>query len=311
MKSSMGIATSVSYLDVPREPSSSETRAIVPSSGASTMLMKSNWPSVAHCALTLAPSCSTSWLTSRMRCGLFLTVCTPSGVKEDNMMYVGMTAFPRVLRVLANLLVGWALLLAVPCLAHAATIQTDLPCYLEQRQVQVTGTGFQPGASYTVLRDGQAIGSGTVTGDGAVAGSFPSGSLETGVAERAFDLTVTDGTNQAATRFRVSRFRAEFAPSRGNPATLRVRFSVFGFGRAALPVYVHYLRPDGLSVQTVRLGMTQGACGSIPRTRTRRLFPFRPGAGRWRLQFDTRKTYRKTAVPRIVRAVDVRRGRRR
>src|SRR4051794_34790756 len=92
MKSSMGIATSVSYLDVPREPSSSETRAIVLSSGASTTLMKSKWPSVAHCALTLAPSCSTSLLTSRMRAGLFLTVWTPSGVSVESMMYVG-TAF--------------------------------------------------------------------------------------------------------------------------------------------------------------------------------------------------------------------------
>src|SRR3954447_17382885 len=92
MKSSMGIATSVSYRDVPREPSSSETRAIVLSSGASTTLMKSNWPSVAHWAFTLAPSCSTSLLTSRMRCGLFLTVWTPSGVSVESMTYVGIDA---------------------------------------------------------------------------------------------------------------------------------------------------------------------------------------------------------------------------
>src|SRR3954447_4302473 len=92
MKSSMGIATRVSYRDVPREPSSSETRAIVLSSGASTTLMKSNWPSVAHWAFTLAPSCSTSLLTSRMRCGLFLTVWTPSGVSVESMTYVGIDA---------------------------------------------------------------------------------------------------------------------------------------------------------------------------------------------------------------------------
>ncbi len=41
MKSSMGIAESVSKRAVPREPSSSDTRAIVVSSGASTMLTKS------------------------------------------------------------------------------------------------------------------------------------------------------------------------------------------------------------------------------------------------------------------------------
>ena len=86
MKSSIGIAIRVSYLAVPREPSSSETRAIVFSSGASTTLTKSNWPSVAHWALTVAPSCSTSRLTSRMRDGLFLIVCTPSGVSVESMM---------------------------------------------------------------------------------------------------------------------------------------------------------------------------------------------------------------------------------
>src|SRR3954470_16813567 len=54
--------------------------------------MKSNWPSVAHWALTLAPSCSTSRLTSRIRCGLFLTVWTPSGVSVVRRMKVGMGA---------------------------------------------------------------------------------------------------------------------------------------------------------------------------------------------------------------------------
>ena len=44
MKSSIGIATSVSYFPVPREPSSSEIRAIVFSSGASTTFTKSNGP---------------------------------------------------------------------------------------------------------------------------------------------------------------------------------------------------------------------------------------------------------------------------
>ena len=86
MKSSIGIAASVSYFAVPRDPSSSETRAIVASSGASTTFTKSKRPSVDHCAFTEAPSCSSSLLTSLMRCGLFLTVCTPSGDRVDSMM---------------------------------------------------------------------------------------------------------------------------------------------------------------------------------------------------------------------------------
>ena len=54
-KSSAGIAASVWLLIVPREPSSTETLAIVFSSGASTIVMKSYWPSVAHCSMTLTP----------------------------------------------------------------------------------------------------------------------------------------------------------------------------------------------------------------------------------------------------------------
>jgi len=81
-----GIAVSVSYFAVPREPSSIDTLAMVASSGASTTLTKSKWPRVAHCALTVAPSCSISLLTSLMRCGLFFTVWTPSGVRVVSMM---------------------------------------------------------------------------------------------------------------------------------------------------------------------------------------------------------------------------------
>ena len=226
-------------------------------------------------------------------------------------MYVGMGAFRRVPRVLSHLVVAWSALALLPAAAAAATIQTDLPCYLEGRQVEVTGSGFDPGASYTLLRDGQAVGTGTVRSDGTVTGTFAGGPLEDGVAERAFDLAITDGRNQAATRFRVSRFRAEFTPARGNPLRLRVRFSVFGFGRAGLPVYVHYLDPRGREIRVLRLGTTRGTCGALPRTKRRRLFPFRPSSGRWRLQFDTSRRLQPQAVPRIVRAVDVRRNRRR
>src|SRR5205823_13423092 len=101
--------------------------------------MKSNCPSVAHCALTVAPSCSISRLTSLMRCGLFLTVCTPSGDKVESMMYVGMTAFRRVGRVLPHLVIAVVALGATAATAAAAMVQTSLPCYLENRDVQITG----------------------------------------------------------------------------------------------------------------------------------------------------------------------------
>ena len=206
-------------------------------------------------------------------------------------------------------MVAWGL--ALSATAAAATVSTDRSCYLEDRQVLVRGTGFAPGATYTVLRDGQPAGSGVVGQDGTVAGMLSSGALEEGIAERTEALEVSDGMTSADAAFRVTKFFAGFAPTRGDPATLRVRFSIFGFGAPALDVYVHYIRPNGRAARSVRLGRTTGPCGKIARTRMRRLFPFRPSAGRWHLQFDTHRPYLPHARPRVVREVDIRRPKRR
>src|SRR3954466_4975519 len=145
MKSAIGIALSVSKRPVPRDPSSSDTRAIVVSSGASTIETKSKRPRTDHWALTVAPSCSTSVLTSRMRCGLFLTVWTPSGVSVESMMNVGIALLlpdPRVRRGTTPNLLGPLLmrrtvvvlplaLLLAPAAAHGAQVQTDRTCYLQ------------------------------------------------------------------------------------------------------------------------------------------------------------------------------------
>src|SRR5215208_2291607 len=53
------------------------------------MFTKSKRPSTAHCAVTVAPSCSISLFTSRIRCGLLLRVCTPSGVRVLSITNVG------------------------------------------------------------------------------------------------------------------------------------------------------------------------------------------------------------------------------
>src|SRR3954447_14804853 len=207
MKSSIGIALSVSNRPVPREPSSSDTRAIVDSSGASTMLTKSNRPSTDHCALTVAPSCSTSVLTSRMRWGLFLTVWTPSGVSVESMMNVGMRTFypigvfcgarplpwPVLMRRLTALLP--LVLLLIPAAAHGATVQTDRTCYLQtdKTNVTVSGNGFTPGRPYSVSLDGTALtgGLGTMDAGGAMEGAFAPPALTDDELERTFTVAVT------------------------------------------------------------------------------------------------------------------------
>ena len=74
-----------------------------------------------------------------------------------------------------------------------------------------------------------------------------------------------------------------------------MRFKVFGFGLVtANPiVYLHYVRPNGKLKRTIRLGSAQGVCGQIKRTSRKKLFPFSAERGKWKLQFDTRKRYRK------------------
>lgn len=85
-------------------------------------------------------------------------------------------------------------------------------------------------------------------------------------------------------------FGATFSPSRGDPQSMRVRFTVSRFGRNR-PIYLHYLAPDRRRRATVYLGRTAGLCGYL-RTGWRPLFPFRTRPGTWRLQFTTQRAYR-------------------
>jgi hypothetical protein len=183
--------------------------------------------------------------------------------------------------------------------AHAAQIQSDRACYLDGRPVTITGSGFTPRAPYTVTLDGQPVpqATGAADGMGAIMGTFTLhlSALGANVGYHTYTLGVQQPTASASTQFTLTRFSASFTPARGDPDRLRVRFHVLGFGLDPAapnpPVYVHYIRPGGRLRKTVLLGRAMGPCGAIRRTRKRRLFPFHPGRGTWRLQFDTRRAF--------------------
>jgi hypothetical protein len=188
--------------------------------------------------------------------------------------------------------------LLVPAAAHGAAVQTDRACYLDtpKTTVTLTANGYTPARPYNVSLDGTTLtgGSGTMDGAGAMRGAFNPPDLTKAQNQRTFTVGVASDALAAQTTFTVTRFKAGFTPSQGDPATLKVRFSVSGFALAAPDpvVYVHYVTPAGKLKATVRLGKSRGQCGSIMRTAKRRLFPFTdPEHGRWQLQFDTRKTY--------------------
>lgn len=185
-----------------------------------------------------------------------------------------------------------------PAAADDPVVETDRACYLQDgaTTVQVRGTGFTPGAPFDVLLDDQALAGGTavVGDDGTMSGSFSPPALPADVVQRRFQLGLRTGQETAATQFTVTRLRASFWPTTGSAGTLRVRFSLFGFGLGG-PVsaaYLHYVTPSGRLARTVPLGRPQGQCGAIPKTRRMRLFPFAATCpGTWRLQFDTRRRY--------------------
>jgi hypothetical protein len=191
-------------------------------------------------------------------------------------------------------------LLLVPAAAHGAAVQTDRTCYLQtdKTNVTVSGNGFTAGQPYTVALDGTALNGSTEVMDagGAMQGSFAPPMLGNDELERTFDVSVGSAGVTAASQFTVTRLKANFAPSEGDPTKLKVRFSVAGFGLAEHnpDVYVHYITPGGKLKQTVRLGKATGQCGRIERTAKRKLFPFsRPMLGKWNLQFDTTNSFAK------------------
>lgn len=202
-------------------------------------------------------------------------------------------------------------LAAGPATAHAVPqIQVDRDCYLDtvvggQRvapKISLSGNQFTPNAQYQISLDGQPLSGGTdmFDGTGAFLGTFSTSPLAGfDRRQKTWTVRVDEGANTASTMFRTSDIYADFAPTRGNPAALRVRWTAYGFklGQAAPTanptVYLHYIRPNGKRRRTVTLGTATGACGHLKATAKRRLFPFRAERGLWKLQVDTNRSFRR------------------
>lgn len=199
--------------------------------------------------------------------------------------------------------------------AAAASIATAGRCYAPAAKVPATAHGFAPKTALTVKVDGRVLrypdGSLPVTdASGSYANAFWAPSLTGTQTQRRIPVSATDGTSSARTSFTITRPPgASFAPTQGDPRTLKVRFSVWGFalssGRNAR-TYLHWIRPNHRVRATAALGTTSGDCGAL-RTRPRRIFPFAAETGRWVLVIDTHPRYRAHATgPRAKIPVNVR-----
>jgi hypothetical protein len=184
--------------------------------------------------------------------------------------------------------------------AAAATLQTDTRCYQETQEVIVSGAGFAPLSAVTISRDSKVLGTATADANGAFRNKFDTPELPNDVRERLYSLSATDMLTTAMTSYRSTRIFANFRPGSGNPATLKVRFTVNGFGlvQRRAPVFLHYVNPNGREQRTILLGTATGVCGMIAQTRLRHLFPFHAERGTWILQFDTRKAYERATSKR-------------
>lgn len=192
-------------------------------------------------------------------------------------------------------LLAAALLAAAPAAADAATLELNRSCYLKEGVIGLSGSGFAVNAPVTVTQNGQQIGTAQTNALGSFQVSYSAPNVSDTQRQTAIDVSATDGTNTAAASSRVSTFNADFSPSSGNPRTLKVNFKADGFnllGGPASTVYLHYIAPGGKRKMTKRLGKAQGACGQLS-TSKRKLFPFAAKRGTWRLQWDTRKTYKR------------------
>jgi len=194
------------------------------------------------------------------------------------------------------LAVSLAASLAAAPAADAALLATDTRCYQETQDVVLGGTAFAPMAPVSITQDAKPLGTADTDAAGTFQRKFAAPELARGVREQIFTLVGTDAAGGTGTvHYRTTKIFADFSPDSGDPKTLRVRFSVNGFGllRRRASVYVHYVSPSGKVRRDVRLGTAAGTCGKIRRTRKRHLFPFPAERGRWVLQFDTNKTYRR------------------
>ena len=200
--------------------------------------------------------------------------------------------------------------------ASAASVVTSRACYLNDGSsttAAVAGSGFTPGAPVSVRVDSLAAVTSQADASGAVGpGTVKVPALSNSVGEASHTVTINDGTNSASASFSTTRVRGDFSPSSGDPRTLKVSFSAFGFNLIApSTVYVHYITPKGKLKQTISLGKAKGACGHITSTKMRKLFSFTAERGKWILQYDTSRKYRKgnskTAYPWATVSVKVRR----
>jgi hypothetical protein len=191
--------------------------------------------------------------------------------------------------------VAAVLTLAVAAQAQAATLTVagDKTCYRLGDALIVSGTGFTPGAPVSFTLDNQDLGSLTADAAGNVSAPLTIGTLR-GIRTRT--LIATDGANPAnvaSAQFLGSALSVTVRP-RSGAAGRKLRIGAAGF-TTGKRLYAHVLR--GRYRRNVFIGRLKGPCRSLKVRRS--VLPAGLTAGRYTVQFDTKRRYRKSTQVRV------------
>jgi len=190
-----------------------------------------------------------------------------------------------------------AVTLAVPASAGAQaslTVEPAAPCYREREGVYLRGAGFTPNAVVNFSRDGMAIIPEQPIRADPSGAFFPQLDLPGLLSgQRPLTYVATDSTTPAISArvtLLVTATDVDLKPEGGPPhrlLTVRAR----GFFRGST-LYAHLVRagPRPGRARNLRIGRVRGACKRV-KARTR-LFRRDTAPGRYRVQFDTFRTYR-------------------
>jgi hypothetical protein len=186
--------------------------------------------------------------------------------------------------------------LATPAAVSAATLTVEPVerCYREQQTVFLTAQGYTPSGFVEFTRDGVLIDRLQADANGTISGNLTLRGLLSG--QRVLTYMGTDVTNPAITAqvsLLTTATDVTVRPVSGPPHRLmRIRGRGF-FGRPA--VWAHIVRLGGgaraSAVRNVRIGRVRGPCRKVKAKR--RLFRRGAAPGRYQVQFDGFRRYRR------------------
>jgi hypothetical protein len=208
---------------------------------------------------------------------------------------------------LVSLSIGVGLLLATPAVSTAATLDAGKSCYFNNSAARLSGSGFAPNSQITFTANGNRINTSVnsnAAGDFLVEYEPRHTSTQRKVVIRATD---SEDTSASVTIWVTRKRKVTADPDHAaNVRTWEAVLKLFGFGRGR--AYIHYRNPKDRLKKTVRLGRLRGPCGRL-KTDKRRVMPFDdPAFGKWRLQFDTHRRYKRDRTRSRVIPVQVFRG---